>query len=184
MNIALHELIHLLLSLLPATIIIIAFKNMFKKHNYLITLLLITSLIGGFFIDLDHLIDYVLAFGFHFKLDYFIKGYQFLKSDKIYVLLHSYELVVFLLLISIIFMSFRALARNLSNKKLMFISLLTFTLGLSMLLHVIFDVIENELPPQTYSLIYRIKNNFDTKNLVYPDHYRYHLEQKKKILLP
>lgn len=179
MNIIFHELFHLLLALIPPIVII-------KYHSKRSSLLL-AGLIGGFFIDLDHLIDYVLAFGLKFRLDYFIKGYQFLKSDKIYVFFHSYELIMLLLLTSFIIqqLSLRGVERrsNPVKNNLIFISLLTLTLASSMLLHVIFDIVENELPPATYSLTYRLKNNFDTKNLVYPDHYRYHLEQKKKIKL-
>jgi len=168
MSIVLHELSHTILALIPSVLIIKQFK-LTKKKSFFI---LIIGLLGGFFIDLDHLIDYYFAFGLKFNPTYFFKGYQFLKSDKIFVFFHTYELIFFFLIASLII-----------KKKSLFVFLLLTVLAVSMSFHIFFDVFENELPPQTYSLIYRQKNNFDIKKLVYPSHYRYHLEQKKKIKL-
>ena len=92
-----HELSHLVLSLLVGFVI-------WKKWHKHIGVF-ITALLGGVFIDLDHLIDYILAFGTKFNLIFFLKGYQFLKTDKIYVPLHSWELVIILLLTSIFLLS-------------------------------------------------------------------------------
>lgn len=167
MNLFVHELSHIALSIVPAMIIIKIFK--LKKTGDRLSVFAI-GLIGGFLIDLDHLIDYFSAFGLSFNLQYFIKGYQFLKSDKIFIFFHSYELIILFLLITILL-----------RRKFLLISILSLLLVATMLLHITFDAVENELPPQTYSFTYRLVNNFDLKKLVYPDNYRYHLEQKKKV---
>ena len=75
-------------------------------------------------------------------------------------------------------MSLRAKRSN-PKQNLFFTSIIVFILSLSMFSHIALDIVDNELPIPTYSLIYRINKNFEIKNLVYPDHYRYHLEQKK-----
>ncbi len=176
MNLFTHELTHIFLSLFSGFII---WKLISNKQKFLLVSL-ISGIIGGFLIDLDHFVDYFLAFPYTLNINYFLKGYQFLKSDKIYVPLHSYELILFLLITSIALwnMSLRAKRSN-PKQNLFFTSIIVFILSLSMFSHIALDIVDNELPIPTYSLIYRINKNFEIKNLVYPDHYRYHLEQKK-----
>ena len=58
-----HELSHLVLSLLVGFVI-------WKKWHKHIGVF-ITALLGNVFIDLDHLIDYILAFGTKFNLIFF-----------------------------------------------------------------------------------------------------------------
>jgi hypothetical protein len=157
-----HEAIHLLSSLLLGFIIS-------KKYNNYATTI-IGVMLGGFLIDLDHLIDYFFAFGLNFRLDYFIKGYQFLHSDKIFVLLHSFELAIIILIISII------LIRKLERVKIA-VFLLSFSMAL--LFHLFYDVYANELPVKSYFLTYRYQNNFELKKLVYPTHYINHVKLKK-----
>ena len=123
----------------------------------------IASLIGGFLIDLDHLIDYFLAFGFQHKLNYFLKGYQFLKSDKSYVLFHSFELSIFLILLAFILHYY-----------------LLLIIATSLFLHLITDLSINKLSLKFYFLIYRLINNFDLKFIDTADAYKTHRRQKKK----
>lgn len=183
MSLFLHELTHLTLSLLAGYI---AWKIFYLKNKKNLFISFLTGLIGGFFIDLDHLFDYFLAFGFRFRLDYFLKGYQFLKSDKIYIPLHSFEIVIILFIIyyllSIGYKNFLRFKNFKNFKNFITLKTLIFAFSLSLLFHIAFDIVENELPPSTYSFIYRISKNFELKNLVYLDHYPYHLEQKKKII--
>ena len=51
---------------------------------------------GGVFIDLDHLFDYVVAFGFHWDIDNFLNGSHFKLNGKVYVPFHAYEYVLLL----------------------------------------------------------------------------------------
>lgn len=161
MSLYLHEFTHITLSLFVGFII-------WKKLNKPISIFAAT-LLGGVFIDLDHLIDYFLAFGTKFNLFYFLKGYQFLKTEKIYIPLHSWELVIIFFLIILFFMNFKR-----------FITLRTLLLAfsISLFLHLSIDVFTNNMLPQSYFLTYRMQNNFNLKNLVTPSHYQKHLQQK------
>ncbi len=103
--------------------------------------------IGGFLIDLDHFIDYYLAFGLNWNWRYFEKGYSFLKLDKIYVLFHGWEYVIILVLLVFLF-------RN-KCLKMIFLSL-----ALGVFFHLVTDVIIDDVPIRSYSLNYRIKHEF------------------------
>lgn len=164
MNLYLHEFTHLSLSFFVGFIIWKISSNVY---------VIPAALMGGFFIDLDHLIDYLLAFGFKFNLAYFLKGYQFLKTDKIYVLFHSWELVIFLFFAIFFFINF---------KNLITLRTLLLSFSLSLLFHLIVDVFTNNMKPQSYFLYYRIKNKFELKALVTKDHYKKHLKQKRQIV--
>ena len=158
-----HELIHFIFSLIAGYI------------GYLISGDLSSffwGLLGGFFVDADHFIDYFLAFGLKFKVSYFLKGYEFLKSDKIYILFHSWEFVILLFLFFLYF-------KNFTN----FITLQTIVLsfGIAYFLHLLFDSYINHLRPLSYFLIYRIVYRFSLKVLVTDSHYQKHLQQKKLV---
>jgi len=164
MNLIVDELVHLTLSLFVGFVI-------WRKWRTTIYVF-VATLIGGFFIDLDHLFGYFLAFGTNFNLIYFLKGYQFLKTDKNYVIFHSWELVIILLVISfVLFFSFR--------KKT--VSLLLLAFSLSLCAHLIFDVVSNKMLPQSYFLLYRIKNNFDLKTMMPSEQYQLHIKQKNIV---
>ena len=129
------------------------------------------GLIGGVLVDFDHLIDYFLTFGFRFNLHYFLKGYQFLKSEKIYILFHAWEYVG-ILIITYYLLTIRRR-----------ITLAVFVLALSLGLggHLIIDTIINHIKPQTYSITYRIINNFDAKYLIYPKYWKNDQQIIKKV---
>ena len=156
MNLYLHELIHLTLSLIVGLIIWKISSNVY---------VIPAALMGGFFIDLDHVIDYFFAFGSKIDLHYFLKGRQFLKTDKIYVIFHSWELVILL------FLGAFVLSQS-----------LIFSFSLSLFLHLIVDVFTNNMKLQSYFLLYRINNNFELKTMVTNDHYQKHLKQKKQLV--
>lgn len=169
MSLFFHELSHLILSLLVALIL---WKKLHKHLG-----VFIASLLGGVFIDLDHLIDYFLAFGIKFNLTYFLKGYQFLKTDKIYVLLHSWELVIFLFLaLPAVAILFR------QAKEGLFIRILILAFSLSLFLHLIVDVQTNSMKAQSYFLLYRMSNNFELQTMVTTDHYQKHLQLKNQVI--
>jgi len=86
MYLILHLLIHLFFAFVAGLIV-----WLFWGHSEISFL---AGFLGGFLIDIDHLIDYFIAFGPKFRLSYFLRGYSFLKNDKIYVLFHGWEYVI------------------------------------------------------------------------------------------
>lgn len=162
MNLFLHLSAHVLTGVIAGYIVWRIWKNPFSAF--------LTSFAGGVLIDLDHLIDYFFAFGFKFRLEYFIKGYQFLASDKIYIFFHGWEYVILLAAIAW-FIKF-----NIKLKA----ALLALALG--MFFHLSIDTLTNEGAQfKVYSIIYRAKNNFDLRQLVTPEHYQDHQMRKKLI---
>lgn len=77
-----HESIHFFVNLLIALFIFYRYKSW--------KLVLIVFLVG-IFLDIDHLVDLLLANG---NLSDIITGYYFASSQKAYVLLHSWELLI------------------------------------------------------------------------------------------
>lgn len=61
---------------------------------------LILPLISGFLVDLDHFIDYFLYRGPHFNLRDFISGTHYHSSNQVYIIFHSWELVLLFLIAS------------------------------------------------------------------------------------
>lgn len=159
-SLALHIFIHISLSILAGLIV----GRVFKQYRLSVGV----ALVSGFLVDFDHFIDYFLAFGASFNLNYFIKGYQFLKSDKLYIIFHGWEYAVFFLFLAIVF------KRKL--KKAIFGGL-----ALGLLFHLSADVIIDQVPPVTYSLIYRAKNNFQMEKLITPQSWQEHMERKEKF---
>lgn len=161
MPLSIHEFFHFLLSTFAALIV------WRKKGNF--KLIFLTSILAGFFVDIDHLFDYVIAFGLSFNLQHFLAGYQFLKINRLYIPLHAYEYIP-LLLVSAYFI-----------KKYKMIQTLFVTIALSLFLHLAFDSMVNEIPVKSYFITYRISKNFELKKLVTPSHYIRHQIERKKI---
>lgn len=105
--------------------------------------------LGGIFIDLDHLIDHFLCFKNKLNLYDFVNGY-YIKTGKVYVFLHSWEINF------ILFM----LALNIRSYGL-------FLLFLSLSIHLAIDNIQRR-NLLAYFIIYRFINNFDI-NIVFPE---------------
>ncbi|MFH1442070.1 MAG: hypothetical protein ABIH18_08550 [Candidatus Omnitrophota bacterium] len=104
---------------------------------------------GGIFIDLDHLIDYFIAYGSKFSIkDFFGSGS--LKSGKVYLFLHSWEIIFIILLFYLVTSSYAVLL-----------------LFLSMSMHLIIDNLQRE-NLRIYFLTYRIINKFDVR-LILPE---------------
>lgn len=133
----------------------------------------VPALLFGFFIDIDHLIDYFLYFNWNFNLIYFIKGYHFLLSGKLYILLHGWEYAIITLVLFLVFYK---------NQKFRKAKIVLFSAGVSLFFHLLTDSMMNEgLMFKSYSLIYRFKNNFEIEKLVTSKHYQEDLKKKEKI---
>ncbi|MCX6763733.1 MAG: hypothetical protein NTZ97_03330 [Candidatus Moranbacteria bacterium] len=159
----LHIIFHFLLSLLAGVIV-------WKLFNHPL-LSVLSAIIGGVFVDFDHFFDYFIAFGLKFNLSYFINGYQFLKTDKLYLLFHGWEYVVILLILALV----------LKNRTSRTARTIWLGLALGLLFHLIADVNLNKIPASTYFISYRAVNNFDLKKLVTPEHWERHLILKKDL---
>ncbi|MFC1645076.1 hypothetical protein ACFL08_03545 [Patescibacteria group bacterium] len=124
---------------------------------------------GGFFIDLDHVIDYFFAFGSKLNLNQFFKGMQFLESDRMYLLFHGWEYVV---LIAVI-------ACFLKNK---IFKIFLLALSLAAFVHLCTDIAINEgMSVKGYSIVYRAKSNFEIEKIVTPEHYVDHMKRKMEL---
>lgn len=117
-----------------------------KTGNLLYTSIFV---LGGIFIDLDHLIDYLFALKNKLNLYDFVNG-GYVKTGKVYLFLHSWEMNFILLV----------LALNIRSYGL-------FLLFLSLSLHLAIDNIQRK-NLLAYFIIYRFINNFDI-DIVFPE---------------
>lgn len=161
-GLSLHLFIHIFFSLLAGGVVFWFWKKPIASFA--------AAIAGGVLVDFDHFIDYFLAFGWHFRLDYFKQGYQFLKSDKIYIFFHSWEYVIILLIIVLI-------AKNKTARSII------LGLAVGLFFHLCADVVIDVVPIKFYSIIYRAKNNFEIQKLAYPEHWEKHLQEKAVIEL-
>lgn len=159
MPLPLHLLIHLSVALLTGY----AVGWLFKR----IDIGLLGGLWGGFFIDLDHVLEYFLIFGPSFNIVKFLAGQQFLASEKIYILFHAWEYIPILLLIAWLIRKCRAW------------SILVVTVAVSALLHLASDCLINNYPPRNYSLLYRYQVNFQAREILSPTQYQEFIEYKR-----
>ncbi len=133
-----EESIHLSLSLLTGATI------GYLTSNYWAIL---AALLTGFFIDSDHLIDYLIfKKNKGYSLKEFFSGSFFDDSGKVYVLFHGYEFALIYLFVGSIWPQF---------------SWLFWAMGLSYLLHLLYDQISNKPIWPTYFISYRIAHNFN-----------------------
>lgn len=111
--------------------------------------LIFLSLFLSFAIDLDHLIDYWKAYGFNLNIKRaFVLNY-FEKNGKVFVLLHSWELVGLIFLLS----------RFVTGQYQWFL----VTTSLVMFIHILWDSFSYKIYPQYYFLFWRALNNFKIK---------------------
>lgn len=160
LSLPVHLSIHLFFSLLAGSIVWRIWKKPLAAFLF--------AFLGGFLIDLDHFIDYFLAFGWHWNWLYFEKGYQFLKSGKIYLVFHSWEYVIILLLLVFLFRS-----------KL--VKTIFLALALGALFHLATDVVVDDEPPRSYFLTYRIAHHFDIAYIDSAENYAKYLQKKARI---
>lgn len=126
------------------------------------------AILSGVFVDLDHLIDYFIAFGMNFRLDWFISGRHFIKDDKSYVFFHGWEYVV-ILAAAVFFL------RSKTAKSI------CMALSLGLFFHLLFDTAVYNFSPEYYSVFYRASKGFDVERLVDSEHYKYHMEKKAEV---
>ncbi|MFZ2777959.1 MAG: hypothetical protein WAZ96_02015 [Candidatus Moraniibacteriota bacterium] len=153
-------LIHFAFSLLAGLIVWRIWKKPF--------LAAIFGFFGGFLIDLDHFIDYYLAFGLDWKWQYFEKGNQFLKSGNIYVLFHAWEYAIILMLLLFI----------VKNK---YARTIILSLALGIFFHLATDVVIDDMPIKSYSLNYRIAHDFKISQIVKAENYEKHQRRRLQM---
>ena len=109
--------------------------------------------LAGFFIDLDHFIDFWI---YKKRITYTKEFFQHYhrRLGKLYVVLHSYELVIGLLVIVLVF--------NLG--------VVGVGVVLGMGFHLVLDFLTNDVHPLAYFLSYRMAKGFDVRQLYLETH--------------
>jgi hypothetical protein len=148
-DLTVHELTHFLLTLLTIvlTICVSFIDKKWKNEMYYLSIF-IGSFLGEFLLDIDHLFDYVIAFGPRFNLEYFLNGTMFEKTNMIILPFHSWELIII-----------AAIGAWLVKNRSIRIMLISFMIGV--FLHLAYDTVYNHIYIQGYSFIYRFIHNFD-----------------------
>lgn len=119
----------------------------------------VASFLAGFLIDLDHIFDYVRAHGWKPNWDKFSEASHEKYSGKLYLPLHSYELL------ALFFFLFKGPARQ------------PYRVGItvSILTHLLLDQRCNpSRKAGTYFLAHRIRKRFNAHEIL---HHDYHLHQ-------
>ena len=120
-------------------------------HRYRSPAAALASFLVGWLIDLDHVVDYVKAHGWHFNWSRFAQANHESYSGKLYLPLHSYELLAlfFFLLKGPRFQPMR------------------FGVTASVLAHLLLDQKYNpSRKPLTYFLAHRIQKRFDASEIL------------------
>ena len=134
---------HLVSSLIGAGLIHGVFGNFIAAILYFIS---------SFFIDLDHVFDYVRQFGLKSLnirnlLDSCYEG----KFTKVSLIFHSFELLIILWIFITVFK----------------LNILWISMVLGMSIHLIIDQFTNKNFALSYFFIYRLKKNFATEKIFY-----------------
>lgn len=161
MSLPLHILMHFVLALTVGFFV----GGFFQKRDWGV----FVAFFGGFLIDLDHLLEYFLVFGWQFNLTYFLEGREFLLSDKIHLWFHAWEYVILFLGLGFIF------------KKRKILEATFIVLAFSIAVHLISDSLINRYQLKYYSLAYRAEARFAAEKLLSPDDYLQNLELKKNL---
>ena len=109
----------------------------------------VTVFLSGIFIDLDHILDYFL-YEKKIKLDIkdFFYKCEALILNKVYLLLHSYELIIIL-----------AILAYFTNDYIVLGLLIGFGT------HIMLDLAANKVHFLGYSFIFRLINKFNSKKI-------------------
>lgn len=151
MKLFLHECIHFVLCVLAFLSTLYFFPDAGFGTMQLVYIAA-AAFITGFFLDADHVIDYLIAFGWSFNIGDFFKGKQFGKNNKIYVLFHGYEYAIVLLLLAWLVQD-------------QFIKALLLASALGNMSHLILDAASNPVILIGYSIIFRYINSFSKVKL-------------------
>jgi len=161
MPLSLHLVIHFTLAVISGYLAGLHFKK--------IELGVLIGFLGGFLIDLDHVLEYLLVYGFHFNLIHFLQGRQFLISDEIHLWFHAWEYVPIFFLLALVF------------KKNKVLETILITLAFAMSVHLLTDSVINKYPLKFYSLLHRVEANFSARELMRPDDYQKNQETKIEL---
>ncbi len=112
--------------------------------------------LGGFFIDLDHVLEYVfLGHPLRINREFFQYWYDF-NAPTVWLWFHAWEWVVLVLGLAALGVAPHWLGG----------------LGLGMLEHLLLDQIGNPLRPRAYWLLYRWRVRFDSRAIFVPEHWK------------
>jgi hypothetical protein len=111
----------------------------------------IASFISGIFIDLDHVIDYVIDHGFIINLEEFLSYFYGEEHLKIRLIFHGWEWLILIII-----------SAKLTNWNPWVTGLL---IGYGH--HIVLDFFYSKAPFRSYSLIWKWKKRFDSM-LIYP----------------
>ncbi len=161
MPLYIHLLIHFLLAAGVGYLVGKRFKH--------IWLGIIFGIIGGFLIDLDHVLEYFLVYGLSFNLQYFIESRQFLSSDKIRIYFHAWEYFPILLLIAWLV------------RKKEIVKIILITLAFAGTVHLVTDVFINHYKFKYYSITYRYLNHFSAPDLLNSADYQLNQDYRDKL---
>jgi len=159
----LHLLLHFSLAILVGYLL--------GRHFKKVEIGVIFGFLGGFLIDLDHVLEYFFVYGWHFNLSHFLDGYQFLSSEKLYLVFHAWEYLPLLLLLATIFKKYKNIQAAL------------VTLAFAASIHLLTDSFLNQYPLEYYALSYRYENNFSASKLLNPTEYNEMMIFKKELNL-
>lgn len=101
-------------------------------------------LLGSVFIDLDHLVDYFICFKNGFSIRSFLCN-EHVKSGRIYIIFHSWELIFVIFILGLIFKSAGSIL-----------------LSVAMAVHIISDSVMHRRIA-AYFLAFRMAKRFDAK---------------------
>ena len=159
-----HLSIHFLMAVLSGLAVGLYFR---KNVDWKIGLL--AGVLGGFLIDLDHVLEYFFVFGLTFNIRHFIEGREFLLSDKIRLVFHAHEYFPLLVLSAY-------LTRHKKS-----LSVFLLALGFAGFVHLVSDSFINNYPLKNYSIIYRASKGFSAPALLSPAQYQNNLELKAEL---
>jgi dolichol kinase len=111
------------------------------------------SFITGIFIDLDHLVDFYSQHKFTLKLKRIYCACLRVRFKKLYLLLHSYEIIAMLWAAICVF--------SLSN--------MWKAAAIGITQHIIFDQITNPINTFGYFFTYRVMKGFRKELILHPD---------------
>ncbi len=109
----------------------------------------IASLVSGIFIDLDHVIDYLIEHGLRFNVKKFFDFFYEEKHRKIFLIFHGWEWLIILCVFA-----------WLTNWNPWITGIL---IGCGQ--HMVFDFFYSMTTLRSYSLLWRWKNRFDSEVL-------------------
>ncbi len=161
MPLYIHLSIHFLLAVLTGYLC----GRFFKQ----VRLGIIVGILGGFLIDLDHILEYFLVFGPTFNFQYFIESRQFLISEQIRLYFHAWEYAPILLLLAWVFKSYQR------------VKLVLVTLAFAGSIHLISDVFINQYYFRYYSITYRYQHNFSAPQLLSSEQYQRNLDYRQEL---